>query len=77
MASLTTSPNTIFTPAAGDFIVSIHGADGTLRRRNSAGAAWAVVAELRDQQGVVASNPVAGAQWMVQAPAGTLVHADQ
>lgn len=63
MATLTTAFDTSFTPAAGDFIVQATGAPVALKRRNTAGAAWAWVATINNQA-VIVDNPIAGAEFM-------------
>jgi hypothetical protein len=61
MATLTTSLNTMFEPAAGDFIVQVVG-EAVLLRRNTSGAAYVPVANLC-RSGFIVANPIAGAQY--------------
>lgn len=78
MATLANALDTPFTPAAGDFIVQSTGAPAILERRNTAGAAWAGVAQISGA--AIISNPVAGAQYQfraVQAGGTPNVQADQ
>lgn len=79
MATLTTALNTSFTPAAGDFIAQVTGAPVSLLRRNTSGAAWAFVAELKNQA-VIVGNPIAGADYKfvpADGAATAAVQADQ
>lgn len=84
MASLTTSTDTDFTPAVGDFLVQVKGTV-QLVRKNSAGAAFNLVQSIINNA-VVVSNPVAGAVYRVTsmqgsaaaaAAAGVVVAVDQ
>jgi hypothetical protein len=84
MASLTTSTDTDFTPAAGDFNVQVIGSV-QLVRKNSAGAPFALVQSIINGA-VVVSNPVAGAVYRLTSmqgsaaaalAAGVLVAVDQ
>lgn len=76
MATLTTSVNTVFTPAAGDFIVQIPSIDVTLERRNTAGAAWLPIGP-KMSGALIVSNPVAGADYRFTTVGDTRVQADQ
>ena len=60
MANLTTSLDTSFTPATGDFTVQAKGTPVQLLRKNNAGAPFASVSMLHNEAKTV-SNPVAGA----------------
>lgn len=72
MATLVSALATSFTPAQGDFIVQVTGGAAVLQRRNTSGAAWAPV-ETLDSGAYVVSNPVAGAQYQLVAPPGSLI----
>lgn len=76
MATLTTAVNTVFTPAAGDFIVQIPSNDVTLERRNTSGAAWVPVGP-KMSGALVISNPVAGTEYRFTTIGSTTVQADQ
>ncbi|MEJ7932567.1 hypothetical protein WG922_21535 [Ramlibacter sp. AN1015] len=79
MATLTSSLNTAFTPAAGDFIVQCSAGTASLERRNTSGAGWVRVGEITGNNAFIVSNPVAGAQYQfVAVGSGTpTVQADQ
>ena len=77
MASLVAALNTEFTPAVGDFIVSVTGSHATLMRKNSSSTAFAVV-ETGITGAKVCSNPIAGAVYKFTSNGGTAtVQADQ
>jgi hypothetical protein len=79
MALLTAALDTNFTPAVGDFLIQVTGGSVQLVRRNSAGAAWALVQSVTNQA-LVVSNPVAGADYKftaTQIPTTAVVQADQ
>lgn len=78
MATLTTTLNTAFTPAVGDFTAQVTGGAATLQRRNTAGAAWALVDAIVNRA-VIVSNPIAAAEYrFVQVGNDTaVVQADQ
>lgn len=76
MATLTTTVNTVFTPAAGDFIVQIASNDVTLERRNTAGAPWVPVGP-KFNGALVIANPVAGADYRFTTIGNAIVQADQ
>ena len=77
MATIVSALNTEFTPAVGDFNVQVTGGSASLMRKNSSGAAFAVVGNI-DSQSVVVSNPVAGAVYRLDGFSGTpVVQADQ
>jgi len=79
MATLTTELATAFTPAVGDFIVQTTGAGVRLERRNTSGAAWALVGFIEPNECKVVSNPIAAADYrFVSVGGGTpVVQADQ
>jgi len=78
MATLTSAFDTDFTPAVGDFILQVTGGSCQLLRKNTSGAAFALVQTLTNCA-VVVSNPIAGAVYRVTAPrpTGMTVQADQ
>lgn len=78
MATLTSSVNTDFTPAVGDFIVQVSGGTASITRRNTSGAANVSIGTLTNGAGVV-SNPIAGAiyQFVPQGSTVVAVQADQ
>jgi hypothetical protein len=74
MASLTTSLNTEFTPAAGTFDVQVTGGSAALLRKNSSSAAFTEVRGGPIIGAVVVDNPVAGAVYkLVSDQPGTVV----
>ena len=78
MATLTTSLNTAFTPAVGDFVVQATGGVVALERRNTSGAAWAEVGRFTGNAAPIVSNPVAGVQYrFVSIEGSPTVQADQ
>lgn len=79
MAALITEVTTAFTPAVGDFNVQVTDAPARLERRQTAGAAWAVVGYLETNDCQIVSNPIAGADYrFVGVGSGTpVVRADQ
>lgn len=60
MTTLTTALDAEFTPAAGDFVAQVAGGGAYLMRKQTSGAAFVRVGLLRGD-GVIVSNPVAGA----------------
>ena len=76
MASLVSALETEFTPAVGDFIISVTGGPATLLRKNSSGTAFAVV-ETGITGAKVCSNPITGAVYKFQSPVAATVQADQ
>jgi hypothetical protein len=77
MATLVSALDTLFSPAAGDFIVQVTGGTCSLQRRNTSGAAWANVSSVTNSA-LVVSNPVAGAQYQFVTVKGSpAVQADQ
>lgn len=77
MASLVAAVDTEFTPAVGDFNISVTTMPATLMRKNSAGTAFAVVENLFSGA-KICSNPVAGAVYKFTSPYNTaVVQADQ
>jgi hypothetical protein len=81
MASLTTSFNATFTPAASDFIVQVTGAGpAELQRKNSSGVTEWPPGDVLMPGAYTISNPVAGAVYRFVKVAGdpvVLVAADQ
>ncbi len=78
MATLIDVVTTVFTPAAGDFIVQVTGGVATLERRNTSGAAWSRVGEITGNEAMSVANPVAGAEFRFVTLSGTpAVRADQ
>lgn len=80
MATLTSALDTDFTPAAGDFIAQATGGSVQLLRKNSSGAAFALVGLIGIGTGaVIVSNPVAGAVYRFSTTGGQVVavQADQ
>lgn len=78
MATLTTSLNTAFTPAASDFVVQATGGVVALERRNTSGAAWVEVGRFTGDMAPIVSNPVAGVQYRFVSITGSpSVQADQ
>lgn len=78
MATLTTALSTIFTPAVGDFNAQVTGGVARLERRQTAGAAWALVGVLETNDCKVVSNPIAAAEYRFVRMAGSpVVQADQ
>lgn len=77
MAALTTTANSDFTPAVGDFNVQSTGGPAQLVRKNAAGAAFAFVGQIDAGAAVIVSNPIAGAIYQLQATAASTVRADQ
>ena len=78
MAVITDSTtfDTPFTPAVGDFLASSTDR-ATLKRKNNSSAAYCVIARLKDE-GVIVENPVAGAVYIWEAGDPTAsVSADQ
>ncbi len=69
MASLTTSTDTDFTPAAGDFLVQVKGSV-QLVRKNGAAAAFQLVQSVINNA-VIVSNPIAGAVYQVTSMQGS------
>jgi hypothetical protein len=69
MASLTTSTDTDFTPAAGDFLIQVKGSV-QLVRKNSATPAFQLVQSIINAA-VVVSNPVAGAVYQLTSMQGS------
>lgn len=61
MATLTSSLNTEFTPAASDFIAQSTGGDVALLRKNTSGAVFTQVGILSAGVSYICANPVAGA----------------
>ncbi len=79
MATLSgsTTENTEFTPAAGDFIIQATGGAISLVRKNSSGAGFASVGEV-NAQALIVDNPVAGAVYKWYRNSGVpVVQADQ
>jgi hypothetical protein len=76
MASLVSALETEFTPAVGDFIISVTGVPATLLRKNSSGTAFAVV-EAGIVGAKICSNPIAAAVYKFQAHGAATVQADQ
>jgi len=77
MATLIAALDTDFTPAVGDFIAQVTGGSCQLVRKNTAGAAFALVQSLVNCA-VVVSNPVAGAVYRFNSvQTGVTVQADQ
>ena len=76
MASLVSALETEFTPAVGDFNISVTGGTATLLRKNSSGTAYAVV-EAGITGAKVCSNPIGGAVYKFQSPVAATVQADQ
>lgn len=77
MASLVAALDTEFTPAVGDFNISVTGSPATLMRKNSSGTAYAVV-ETGITGAKVCSNPIAGAVYKFTSNFGVaVVQADQ
>lgn len=78
MASLVSAVDTEFTPAVGDFNVSVTTMAATLMRKNSAGTAFAAVPPGEFSGAMVCSNPVAGAVYKFTSKYNTaVVQADQ
>lgn len=78
MATLTTALATAFTPAVGDFNVQVTGASVRLERRNTSGAAWALVGVIEPNECKVVSNPIAAADYRFVSVGGSpVVQADQ
>jgi hypothetical protein len=78
MATIASAVNTVFTPAAGDFIVQCATGVASIQRRSSAGAAWTNVGVLTGNDSPIISNPVSGAQYQFTVISGTpVVQADQ
>ena len=78
MATLTTSLDSAFTPAAGDFVVQATGGTVALERRNTSGAAWVEVGRITGNAAPIVSNPVAGVQYRFVSVSGSpVVQADQ
>lgn len=78
MATLVSAVNTTFTPAVGTFDVQCTGGDVRLDRRNTAGAAWAIVGNISNGQCFVVDNPVGSVQYQFVTLSGSpTVQADQ
>ncbi len=77
MASLVAAVDTEFTPAVGDFNISVTTMPANLMRKNSAGTAFALV-ESNISGAKVCSNPIAGAVYKFTSAYNTsVVQADQ
>ncbi|CAB4153161.1 hypothetical protein UFOVP607_52 [uncultured Caudovirales phage] len=77
MATLTSTIETEFTPAVGDFNVQVTGGTATLLRKNTTGAAFSV-AQPAFAGAYICNNPIAGAVFKFSAPTGAaVVQADQ
>ena len=80
MATIASAFDTEFTPSAANFIAQAAGGNVSLLRKNSAGAAFALVATVKDRA-LVIENPVAGAVYkfmpMQASTTGITVQADQ
>lgn len=78
MATLVTAVATEFTPAVGDFNVQCTGGEARLDRKQTVGAAFAVVGYLTVNDSKVVGNPIAGAVYRFTTVNGTpVVQADQ
>lgn len=78
MPTLTSSLNTVFTPAAGTFIVQCTGGIVQLERRGTSSAAWAILGPLKSGEANNVDNPTALADYRFTGIAGTpVVQADQ
>lgn len=77
MASLVSVLETEFTPAVGDFNISVTGGSATLFRKNSSGTAFAAVPPGALAGAYVCANPIAGAVYKFQSPVAATVQADQ
>ena len=77
MATLVSTTGTEFTPSAGDFIASSSNGPALLMRKNTTGAAYAVVGIVSGA--IVVSNPVGGAVYRFDSYQGSIptVQADQ
>lgn len=77
MASLVSAVDTEFTPAAGDFIISVTGGSATLLRKNAAANVFSAVGS-GITGALVCSNPIAGAVYKFQSDkSSVVVQADQ
>lgn len=77
MATLVSALTTEFTPAAGDFVAQASGGAAQLQRKQTGGAAFVGIGLIHND-GVIVSNPVAGAVYKFVAVIGTpTVQADQ
>lgn len=79
MTTLVSAVTTEFTPAVGTFNVQVaSGGDACLERKQTSGAGWAAVGNIRAGQGFVVDNPVGGAVYRFTTLSGTpVVQADQ
>jgi hypothetical protein len=78
MASLVSALDTEFTPAVGDFNVSVTTMPAHLLRKNSSGTAFAAVTPNEFTGAMVCQNPVAGAVYKFISKYGiSVVQADQ
>jgi hypothetical protein len=78
MATICSALNTAFTPVTGSFNVQVSGGNVQLERRNTSGAAWAVVGPISAGLAVVVDTPVAGADYRFVGMTGSpTVQADQ
>ena len=78
MTTLVTALDTIFTPSVGVFSAQVTGGSAYLYRRQTDGAAWAIVGVLRTDLAVVVDNPVADADYKITTASGSpVVQADQ
>ena len=71
MAQISSALDTDFTPAIGDFICDVGGGTVMLLRRSAAGAPLRQCGQIGPGQGVVVSNPVAGAVYQATAMFGS------
>lgn len=76
MATIASALNTSFTPAVGDFIVSITSGNANLMRRNTSTSPWALVTPISNGA-LIVSNPIAAADYMFQSNNAAVVQADQ
>jgi hypothetical protein len=78
MATLVSALDVEFTPpAAAPFNVQATGGNASLLRKNTAGAAWALITSTLNGSAIV-DNPVAGAVYKFTATGGApIVQADQ
>lgn len=78
MATIASALNTVFTPAAVDFVVQVSSGVVALQRRGTSGAAWVNVGLITANEAPIVSNPVAGVQYQFVPVSGSpSVQADQ
>lgn len=78
MTTLVSALNTVFTPGTGNFNVQATGGNAQLERRNTSGAAWAVVGPVIAGYAYVVDNSVGSTDYRLTPLSGTpVVQADQ